>query len=93
MLSEYTLADTLFITQTVSMHVAMDKEYPGEQEAFLANLNTTGHLSNQTTYDARHAELLARFRQLLRSMSVIRLFGFEVGGWILSDSSGALSLL
>ena len=26
-------------------------------------------------------------------MSVIRLFGFEVGGWILSDSSSALSLL
>ena len=44
--------------QTVSMRGAMDQEYPGEQEAFFAKLNSTGHLRNQTTYDARRAELL-----------------------------------
>ena len=37
----------------------------GEQETFLANLKATGHLSNQMTSDARHAERLAEIQIII----------------------------
>ena len=42
----------------------------GEQEALLANLNATGHLSNQMTYDARHAERLAEIQTIAEIIEI-----------------------
>ena len=42
----------------------------GEQEAFLANLNATCS-ENQTTYDARHAERLAKIQKIAEIIEIL----------------------